>query len=293
MSDAPQKIDTSPSQVATSALQAIPFGSIIGGPLSACVEAQAQAAQSTWEFIQKVGLNTDKDGNKKAVNVKFEYIQGGRKMILIVPLLTIVPIPYIAIDEIDIAFKAQISASASSATETNSSTAVDVGVAAEVTGRSLFVSGSLKMHANVSSKKDSKATQDSKYSVEYTMDVRVHAGQDSMPAGMAKVLEILNNAVDTVNSAGELSVSSNMVRSGEIVVASYRSSDGVWAPEEIEWAPAGSDDWKRIDKDNEAGEDKVMRLSDNRESVIFTFVDKGSYYIRGGECKSIVLVTAS
>ena len=37
-------IDTTPSQVATNALQAIPFGSIIGGPLKACIEAQAMAA---------------------------------------------------------------------------------------------------------------------------------------------------------------------------------------------------------------------------------------------------------
>ena len=33
-------VDKTPSQVATSALQAIPFGSIIGGPLKACVEAR-------------------------------------------------------------------------------------------------------------------------------------------------------------------------------------------------------------------------------------------------------------
>lgn len=51
------------------------------------------------------------------------------------------------------------------------------------------------MNASYSSKKDSSATKDSKYSVEYTMDVAVHAGQDSMPAGMAKVLEMLNNSI--------------------------------------------------------------------------------------------------
>ena len=50
-------VDKTPSQVATSALQSIPFGSIIGGPLKACVEAQALAAKTTWEFIQNVGIN--------------------------------------------------------------------------------------------------------------------------------------------------------------------------------------------------------------------------------------------
>ena len=48
-------LDSSASQTATNALQAIPFGTIIGGPLKACIEAQALAAQTTWEFIQNVG----------------------------------------------------------------------------------------------------------------------------------------------------------------------------------------------------------------------------------------------
>ena len=73
-------IDTTPSQVATSALQAIPFGSMIGGPLKACIEAQAMAAQTSWQFIQEVGLNTDPNtGKKEAVNISFLFMQNGRK----------------------------------------------------------------------------------------------------------------------------------------------------------------------------------------------------------------------
>lgn len=34
------------------------------------------------------------------------------------------------------------------------------------------------------------------------MDVAVHAGQDSMPAGMAKVLEMLNNSISVVLRKG-------------------------------------------------------------------------------------------
>ena len=119
-------IDSTPSQVATSALQAIPFGSIIGAPLKACIEAQAMAAQTSWQFIQEVGLNTDPEtGKKEAVNVTFEFLQNGRMAQLNVPLLTIVPIPYIAIHDIDINFKANISASSSSVSETSSSSSLE------------------------------------------------------------------------------------------------------------------------------------------------------------------------
>ena len=107
-------LDSSASQTATNALQAIPFGTIIGGPLKACIEAQALAAQTTWEFIQNVGLNIDPETKeKKAVNVTFQFIQNGEMVQLNVPLLTIVPIPYIAINTVDISFKANITALAS------------------------------------------------------------------------------------------------------------------------------------------------------------------------------------
>ncbi len=280
------QIDTSPSQVATSALQAIPFGSIIGGPLTACIDAQAQAAQTTWEFIQKVGLQTDKDGKTVATNVKFEYIQGGRQMVLIVPLLTIVPIPYIAIDEIDIQFKAQISASSSSSNEVVDSTAKSASISATVRAGVPLFGAKVKMSGSVSSKKDSKAMQESKYSVEYTMDVHVHAGQDSLPAGMAKVLEILTSSVDTINAKGELKTSESMVSAGDTLVVSYRDPSGLWDPKQIKWGRG--DDLQGL---TDASEGTGLRLSDNGECALLTINEAGTYHIRAGEdCKAIVLV---
>ena len=119
-------VDKTPSQVATSAVQAIPFGSIIGGPLKACVEAQALAAKTTWEFIQNVGINVNPEtGEKTAVNVSFSFIQGGRLVQLNIPLLTIVPIPYIAIRIVDFNFMSILFSSSSSATLTIESVSKD------------------------------------------------------------------------------------------------------------------------------------------------------------------------
>ena len=122
-----KKIDTTPSTVATNALQAIPFGQIIGGPLSACVDAQREAALTTVSFINDIGLTTDKDGNKEAVYVKFQYRRNGKTTVLSIPLLTLVPIPYLAIRDINISFKANISASASTSDSQNSSMKQDYG----------------------------------------------------------------------------------------------------------------------------------------------------------------------
>lgn len=233
-------IDTTPSQVATSALQALPFGSIIGGPLKAAIEAQAMAAKTSWNFIQEVGLNTDPDtGEKKTINVSFQFVKDGRIAQFNVPLLTIVPIPYIAIQTVDIAFKANISASSSSTTVENKSSTLDAGISG---GGGVKVLGLFDIHAdfyaNYSSKKDSTATQDSKYSVEYTMDVAVKAGQDSMPAGLAKVLELLGNSLDVCDPKGTLEVNALEFKGSPsetfMLIATYKNPEGIFEPEKIQ-----------------------------------------------------------
>jgi hypothetical protein len=108
-------LDQSPATSAKSLLNGIDYSALIGGPLEAAIKAQTTAAKSTWEFIQEVGLYEDKDtGEKKAVNVTFTYQRDGELQKLIVPILVIVPIPCIEVNEINIDFKAKINASASS-----------------------------------------------------------------------------------------------------------------------------------------------------------------------------------
>lgn len=196
-------IDTTPSTVATNALQAIPFGSLIGGPLNACIEAQATAAKTTYEFIKNVGF----DANGKAKSVVFEYQRDGKIVNLTVPLLVIVPIPYIQVDTIGIDFMANISASASNVQENTSSESLGGELQAEgKIGWGPF-SLSAKFKANYSSKKDSKSTQESKYSVEYTMNVHVGASQSNMPAGLAAVLNVLTGSLSGSEPGGELLLS--------------------------------------------------------------------------------------
>ena len=97
------------SKKTTSTLESLPFYNLIGGPLNACIRAQAEAAQTTVNFIKEVGLEEEKDGVTEAIYVHFTFVQNGRKVTISVPLLTIVPIPYIAINSIDIKFKATVS----------------------------------------------------------------------------------------------------------------------------------------------------------------------------------------
>ena len=246
-------VSTTPNQVATTALTAIPFSNIIGGPLNAAIEAQAQAAQKTWQFINEVGLQgVGKDGGKEAINVSFSFLKDGKMTKLNIPLLTIVPIPYIAIQSIDASFKANISAASSGYEEKSSSTAGNF----EASGGGRVGWGPFKVNVDLkggySSKKDSRATQESKYSVEYTIDVGVRAGQDSMPAGLAKVLEILNGSLSISDPNGTLAVNSNTFKvpsNGKAtLVVTYMSPKGIYEPDQIKLEDSSN---KAVDKGND------------------------------------------
>lgn len=193
------KIDTTPSTVATNALGALDFTALIGGPMDAIIKAQALAAKTTYEFINEVGLTTDPDtGEKKPVNVTFQYNNNGQVATLTVPLLVILTVPNIEVSSFVIDFIANISASSSSTEETSVDT--DLGIEAEAEASLKVGPFSLKIRAkaNYSSKQHSKAAQESKYSVEYTMNVNVQGGQADMPAGLQTVLNILQGSSSSV-----------------------------------------------------------------------------------------------
>ena len=181
-------------------LQSMPFSAMIGGPLTACIEAQEKAAMTSVRFIRRVGFKTKEEertiNNKKekvrvptdeVINVTFKYKREEEEVELSVPLLTIVPIPYIAINKVNINFKANL--------KTVTETKYDDTYAGNSGWDYGYKSDRVNYNASVSTKRDSKATRDSQYSVEATIDVNVDAGQESMPAGLAKVLEMLNQAI--------------------------------------------------------------------------------------------------
>jgi hypothetical protein len=136
------------------------------------------------------------------VNVTFTFQQGPRTVNLIVPLLTIVPVPYIRIDTLTIDFIANISAESSTSFSESASSAFEGSVSASA--KWLFFSASFD--ASYSSKKDSTGTANSSYSVEYTMNVAVRASQDSLPAGLASILNILQESIATANPEGTVTI---------------------------------------------------------------------------------------
>ena len=209
--------DTGGNQAqATALLSQIPFGAIIGAPLKAAVDAQAAAAVACYDFVRKIGFTeetvTGADGKPLTTNrineITFTFVRdaavsaaaagGGDvattrpvKLSITVPILTIMPLPFIRIESLTVEFKASLSA----VDERSQTEKQGADVEGKLEGSVGFPLWKVGVSGSISSKKDSSATNTSKYSVEHTMDVTMRAVQDDMPAGLAKLLSFMNDSI--------------------------------------------------------------------------------------------------
>lgn len=278
-------------------VSSIDFGSIIGGALNAVVNAQKESAETTVNFVRKVGFmpgKIDEKGNEVGIGdpicVSFSYdkevapahtaetkevyvdikdggsgytdadnikltidqkelnanviVEGGvitgvvlknpgditaesdsditietkpadggrdakltlkvikegdilpalyQKMRIDVPILTMMPIPFIKIDNTDIEFNVKINSisTTNSSDVTNSSIKSDSNFGYKGWG----FSASTTLNTSVSNQKSTSNNETVKK--DYSLNIKVHAVQDDMPAGMSRILDILEETIST------------------------------------------------------------------------------------------------
>lgn len=182
-------------------LGSIPYGTLIGAPMTAAVEAQALAAQTSVDFIRSIGFEATDDTTSfgPVRQVEFTYsqrdVESGldRTVTLNVPLLTIVPIPYLRIDDMTIDFTSKITEEMIRNTERNSSTQLDASLSIDY--KQFLSPVKVGFKASVSHKHSSSASTSNRYKTEHTININVRAVQDDIPAGMNRVLDILESAI--------------------------------------------------------------------------------------------------
>jgi hypothetical protein len=116
-----------------------------------------------------------------------------QEMKIEVPILTMLPIPFIRIDETTIDFNAKINSVESRNVET------EFGIKGDLTVKQRWPGGSAKLSVSASYKR--KSQQGFNIEKTYSMAVHVRAVQDEMPAGMEKLLGILENVIVSTPSA--------------------------------------------------------------------------------------------
>ena len=178
----------------------LPMDQLIGGPLTAACDSQLKLAKSTSDFIQQIGFYDD-NGLSKSRTADFSFernivtgkdalgndIHEAETVKLSVPMLAIVNVPTLQVDEVDITFDMEVKSSESH------SDGVDTEASMSASGRvgwgpisaSVSISGSVSAH--------SENTRSSDNSAKY--HVRVHACQTGTPEGLSRVLDIIAAAV--------------------------------------------------------------------------------------------------
>jgi hypothetical protein len=192
-------------------LSSIDFESMIGGPLVAVVRAQAQAAQSTVAFIKQVGFKkgTGEKYDDQVVGdpiyVSFKYKRlispevpaegvNPKKpaeyddVTLSVPILTMVPIPYIRVAETKIAFKAKIDAVEKAQVDTS------LKVDSKLDASANWFFGSARLQVSAAYQRDTK--EETQTTRSYSLDIDVRAVQDEMPGGLERLLAILEANIE-------------------------------------------------------------------------------------------------
>ncbi|HEY4092364.1 MAG TPA: DUF2589 domain-containing protein [Luteibacter sp.] len=171
----------------------LPMGDLVGAPLMAACEAQVRLAQATADFINKVGFEQDADGKPTTTRTSsFKFSRPvqdkdgnwvDEAVEMNVPLLSIVKVPTLAVQNVDITFDMEVKAATtdkSSLDATASFNASWGGFGAKVS-----VQGSVASHKENTRMSDNSA----KY------HVNVQARDTGMPEGLSRVMDILQTAV--------------------------------------------------------------------------------------------------
>lgn len=156
---------------------------LIGAPLRAAADASAQLANSTADFINRVGFDGGKvrtvafGYQKRSVNE--DGTSNLDEMKVDIPMLAIVPIPNLQVDEVNILFDMEVKQSE------KQESSMDMG--ATVSGTlnlgiiKVSVTGSVSAHQS--------NTRSSDNSAKYHVDVR--ATNHGTPEGLARVLDMM------------------------------------------------------------------------------------------------------
>ncbi len=185
-------------------LNSLDFSVYIGGPMQAAVQAQHAASMSQVSFIKEVGFEKDAGGNitdlryvdfkykKKVPNPAFDSSQPAgignepfkdAEVNISVPFLVMLTIPALRIETLTIDFNAKLNSTETSNVSSEFAASAELGINYKI--------------VNFKASASYKRTSTSGTSVEktYNLGVRVHAVNDEIPAGLDRILTMLEDSI--------------------------------------------------------------------------------------------------
>lgn len=180
------------------------FANIIGSPLIAVIDAQAQAARTTMDFVDELAFRTETDGSKHIVMASFVYeqlVNGSMgEFNFRVPFLTMVPVPYIEIQEISLVFNVKLSSVESFSTDTTVTNTTQTKrslwkrqTTTEAAKAEVVTTPRTQFKGTVSSQQQTRTSGTVKR--DYELEVRVRATQAETPRGAVRMLDLLEDII--------------------------------------------------------------------------------------------------
>ncbi|WGH74334.1 DUF2589 domain-containing protein [Tenacibaculum tangerinum] len=198
-------------------LNSLDFNVYVGGPLQAAIQAQTAASMATVNFIKEVGFEKDNDpatpdelryvdfNYKKSVpnphlgktsqqlsdeglppstDVSSNFIES--EIEIKVPFLTMLTIPSIRIDEVNIDFNARLTSTETRNVSSEFAASAELGINYKI----------VNFKASASYKRNS--SQGVKIEKTYNLGVKVRAVNDELPEGLSRILNMLEDSIAAV-----------------------------------------------------------------------------------------------
>lgn len=185
--------------------QVMELQQLIAGPLIATIEADALSAQKYLDYIMRVAFEsynprTGETGKLRMLTFNYneQDVNGPRRKSVSIPLLTLVPLPLLHVEEADFDFDIKIIDALSDSVEEKFS--VEEGKS--VTNRPETTS--FKMRASLAPKQgEAKRDSDLQQSLSANMKVKVKMRPADMPAGLSNLLHLTANNVQVEDVEAE------------------------------------------------------------------------------------------
>lgn len=172
---------------------------LIAGPLTAVCESQMRLAEASYEYMMRIGF----DGDRTRL-VEFDLDRpsetvGGYQRVkthVQAPLLGLVPVPSLLVEDTTIEFQMEVSATENS--KTSSGSEIDTSTSAKY--GFLGLGGSTTVSGKVTSAREN--TRSTNQSAKY--QVRVYARQQPPTEGMARLMDILASCTQALPAGGDV-----------------------------------------------------------------------------------------
>lgn len=202
----------------------LPMDSLIAGPLNAATNANnAMALTQTKFLLDTCFKKEDKDENYEPIMIKMSLTRGvltpdGKNDSTDIqqfttqfnlPLLTIIPLNSLAVDDVDVKFEMEVKSSFGEDTsEKQTKESKASGSFEAKVGYGCF---SAKVQGSVSASSHSESSKDTHYeksnSAKYT--ISVHAGQLPLPQGVTTIIDAFSKAIEPVQMPAKASAQKN------------------------------------------------------------------------------------